>query len=83
VQGNVFDDDEGYDDALDDGDDGATYWHFVVCCVLYFRLISYTKMKYKTSNYLIVLVQYQYSRLYFPSYLAECCKWQLERMPDS
>jgi len=25
VQGNVFDDDEGYDDALDDGDDGATY----------------------------------------------------------
>lgn len=24
-QGNVFDDDEGYDDALDDGDDGATY----------------------------------------------------------
>ncbi len=25
VQGNVFDDDEGYDEALDDGDDGATY----------------------------------------------------------
>ncbi|DBA93149.1 TPA: hypothetical protein ACH3X2_003461 [Trebouxia sp. C0005] len=24
-QGNVFDDDEGYDDALDDGDDGAIY----------------------------------------------------------
>lgn len=24
-QGNVFDDDEGYDDALEDGDDGAVY----------------------------------------------------------